>query len=142
MTETTDYLGSHPKSYLQCWSNQLWIKPRVTDKPYLEAGKLSKLYYPVLAMFGSPFFWYMACPVWTPCILSVVKAWAVSCLKASFDKKKTSSKWSVRHTHKQTQTDRQRDTHRQTHRCTQRHTQIHTHAHTYSLSIQHTSFPV
>ena len=33
--------------------------------------------------------------VWTACILSVVEATAVLCPKASFAKKKASSKWSV-----------------------------------------------
>ena len=55
MTETTSYLGNHPKSHLQHWSNQLWLRPRVTDRPFSEAGNFSKPSYPVLARFDSLF---------------------------------------------------------------------------------------
>ena len=94
MTETTGYLGNHPKSHLQHWSNQFWLRPRVTDRSFSEAEKFSKLSNPVLAIFES-FFLYPARPVQISCILSVVNAWEVSCPKASFAKKKTSSRWNV-----------------------------------------------
>ena len=97
MTETSCYLGNHPKSHLQCWSKQLWPRPRVTDRPFSEAGRFYKPSYPILARFASLFFFflYLACPVQTPCILSVVKTRAIPWPKASFAKKKTCSKPSV-----------------------------------------------
>ena len=56
MTETIGYLSNHPKSHLQHRINQLWLRPRVNDRPFLEAGKFSKLSQLVLARFGSLFF--------------------------------------------------------------------------------------
>ena len=95
----TDNWGNHPKSHLQHWGNQLWLRPRVSDRPFSEAGNFSKPSYSVLARFGSLFFfflfWYPACLVQTLSSLSVVETWAVLCPKASFAKKKTSSKQSV-----------------------------------------------
>ena len=55
MTETTGYLGNHPNSHLQHWSNQLWLKPTVTDRSFSEAGNFSKSSYPVLVGFDSLF---------------------------------------------------------------------------------------
>ena len=55
MTVSTGYLGNHPKSHLQHWSNQLWLRLRVTDRPFSEAGSFSKPFYPVLAIFDSLF---------------------------------------------------------------------------------------
>ena len=106
MTETTDYLCNHPKSHLQLWSNQLWLRPRVIDRPFSETRKFQNsltLSWQGLAIVFLFFFClfvclflYPACPlVWTLCILSVVEAWTVSCPKVSFARKKTSSKWSV-----------------------------------------------
>ena len=69
MTETTGYLGNHPKSHLQCWSNQLWLRPRVTDRPFSDAGNFSEPSYPVLARFGSLF----------PCVLLIQSGYYVLC---------------------------------------------------------------
>ena len=95
MTQTAGYLDNHPKSHLQCWSNQIWLRPRVTDEPFSEAGKFSKTILLCLGKVWQWFFLYFACPVWTLYIFSVVEAWAVLCPKTIFyPKKKTSSKWS------------------------------------------------
>ena len=50
MTETTGYLSNHPKSHLKLWSKQLWLRPRVTDRPFSEAGNFSKPSYPVCSL--------------------------------------------------------------------------------------------
>ena len=71
------------------------LRPRVSDRPFSEAGKFERLSCPFLASFVSYFCLHPVCPVWTVCILSVVKARAILCPKASFFKKRTSSKWSV-----------------------------------------------
>ena len=55
MTETTNYLGNHPKIHLQLSGTQLRLRPRVPDRPFSEAGKFEKPSYPVLARFGSLF---------------------------------------------------------------------------------------
>ena len=95
MTKTTGYLGNHPKSHWPCWNNQLWLRSRVNNRPFSEAGKNFKTVLPCLVKVWKTFFLYPACPSQIPCILSVVEAWAVPCPKASFAKKKTISKWSV-----------------------------------------------
>ena len=95
MTKTTGYLGNHPKSHWPCWNNQLWLRSRVNNRPFSEAGKIFKTVLPCLVKVWQTFFLYPACPSQIPCILSVVEAWAVPCPKASFAKKNTSSKWSV-----------------------------------------------
>ena len=95
MTETTGYLGNHPISHLQCWSNQLWLRPRVTDRPFSEAGNFSKPSYPVLARFDSLFPCVLLTYFLIPCTLSVVEAWAVPSPKVNPAKKKTNSKWNV-----------------------------------------------
>ena len=55
MTEMAGYLGNHLKSHFQCWSNQLWLRPSVTDRPFSEARKFSKSTYTLLARFNSLF---------------------------------------------------------------------------------------
>ena len=95
MTETTGYLGTHTKSHLQCWGNQLWLRPRVTDHFQRQEIFFFQTVLPCLDKVWQSFFLYPSCPVQTMCILSVVETWAVPCPKASFAKKKTSSKWSV-----------------------------------------------
>ena len=96
MTETISYLSNHPKSRLQHWrSNQLWLRPSITDRPFSEAGHFSEPSYPVLARFDSLFPCVLLIHFWIPCTLSVVEAWAFLCPKASFTKKKTNSKCSV-----------------------------------------------
>ena len=93
MMETIDYLSNHPKSYLQCLSNRLWLRLSITGRPFSEAGKSSEPSYHVLARFDidSLFFFNPACLVWTSYILPVVD----TCPKVSFAKKKTCSEWSV-----------------------------------------------
>ena len=59
MTETTGYLGNHPKSHLQPWSNQLRLRPSVTDRPFSEAGQFSNPSYPILARFDSLFYFIL-----------------------------------------------------------------------------------
>ena len=93
--KTTSYLSNHPKSHLQCWSNQLWLRSRVTDRPFSEAGKFFKTVLPCLGKVWQSFSLCPAYPVQIPCTLSVVEAWAVPCWKANCAKKKTNSKWSV-----------------------------------------------
>ena len=95
MTEITGCLSNHPKSHLQCWSNQLWLRPRVTYRPFSEAEKIFRTVSPYLSKVWQSFFLYPACPVQTLWTLLVVKAWGVPCPKASSAKKKTNSKWSV-----------------------------------------------
>ena len=53
MTEITGYISNHPKSYVQFWGNQLLLRPRITDRPFSETGKFSKLSYLIFARFGS-----------------------------------------------------------------------------------------
>ena len=55
MTETSCYLGNHPKSHLECWSKQPWSRPRVMERPFSEAGRFYKPSYPILARFDSLF---------------------------------------------------------------------------------------
>ena len=55
MTETTGYLGNHPKSHLQRWGNQCWLKTRVTDRPLSDTGKFKKPFYLLLARFSGHF---------------------------------------------------------------------------------------
>ena len=96
ITETTGYLGNYLKSHLQCWSNQLWLMPKLANRQFLETVKFSELSYPFLARFDRSFSSILLqCPVQTLCILSVVKARAVPFPKTNFTKKKTNSKWSV-----------------------------------------------
>ena len=67
----TVYLGNHPMSHLQRKSNQLWLRPRVTDRSF--SGKNFKTILPCLGKIWQSFFLYPACPVQTACILSVVE---------------------------------------------------------------------
>ena len=94
MTGTNDYLDNHPKSYLQHWSNQLWLGPRETDRPFTEGEIFQNCL--TLSWQGLTVFFLVSCMscLWS-CILSVDEVWADPCPKASFAKKKTSSIWSV-----------------------------------------------
>ena len=75
---------------LQCWSSQLWLRHSVTDRPFQRQENFQNhftLSWQNLTVLLIHF--------WILCNLSVVEALSVPCPKASFAKKKTSSKWSV-----------------------------------------------
>ena len=57
MEETTEYLGNHPKSRMQCWVNQLWLRLDVTDMPFFKGKKPFRTLSPCLGKIRQSCFY-------------------------------------------------------------------------------------
>ena len=84
MIETAGWLDSHPRFLCNGETTNFGYRPRISDRPFSEAGIFERLSYSVITRFSSCLPSYPACPDWTTRLLLAVEARAIHCTIVQF----------------------------------------------------------